>query len=191
VVLWEGVRSLQAPSEIIKTQKNPNLTASEQYTFVECKKKNGKYNDYHRKDMLSVLSKHGISPNILETQRVKELVKQQIENGACDFFSDHDRITDTVANIQASDSSYRKLSGWKLYTINMYAEAECKLSTGEISSREEQESLLNQRLSTNESKFSEVDEAEFMSFIKANTSTMAWLTLQKKSKKDCSYEPAS
>ena len=73
----------------------------------------------------------------------------------------------------------------------MYAEAECKLFTGEISSREEQEKLLNEKLSTNESKFAEVDEAEFTSFIKGNTPTMAWLLLQKKSKKDCSYEPTS
>jgi len=191
VVLWEGVRSLQAPSEIIKTQKDPNLIAAEQYAFVECKKKNGEYDDYHRKDMLLILGKYGISPNKLETQKVKELVKREIESGACDFFSDYDRITDMVAKMQDSESSYRKLSGWKLYTINMYAEAECKMSTGEISSRKEQESLLNQRLLKNESMFSEVDEAEFMSFIKANISTMAWLAGQKKSMKDCSYEPVS
>jgi len=118
-------------------------------------------------------------------------VKREIESGACDFFSDYDRITDMVAKMQDSESSYRKLSGWKLYTINMYAEAECKMSTGEISSRKEQESLLNQRLLKNESMFSEVDEAEFMSFIKANISTVAWLAGQKKSMKDCSYEPVS
>lgn len=192
MVLWQGVRSLQgSPTDVVKTQKDPNLTASEQYSFVECKKKSGELNNYHRQDMLSVLSAHGISPIILETQRVKDLVKRQIEDGACDYFSGYDRIIDMVGKAQDSENSYRKLSDWKLYTINMYAEAECKLFTGEISSREEQEKLLNEKLSTNESKFAEVDEAEFTSFIKGNTPTMAWLLLQKKSKKDCSYEPTS
>lgn len=191
-VLLQGVRTLQGASkEPIKTQKDPNITASEQYAFVECKRRSGEYKDYHHKDMMGVLNAYGIPESILQTQKVKDLANRQIESGGCDFYSGYDRINDMVGKIQSAEGSYRKLSGWQLYTINMYAEAECMISTGELSTRQEQEKLIGEKITENESLFEGVDEKQFTRFVKDNVSTMAWLTQQKKSKRDCSYKPST
>ena len=191
-VLLQGLRTLQGASkEPIKTQKDPNITASEQYAFVECKRKSGEYKDYHHEDMMGVLNAYGIPESILQTQKVKDLVKRQIENGGCDFYSAYDRIKDMVSKIQGAGGTYRKLSGWRLYTINMYAEAECMISTGELSTRQEQEKLIGEKITENESLFEGVDEEQFTRFVKENVSTMVWLTQQKKSQRDCSYKPST
>jgi len=191
LVAWEGMRESHAsPNEPIKTQKDPSIVASEQYAFVECKRRSGEYKRYHHEDMIEVLKAYGIPVSILQTQKVKETASRQIKSGGCDFYSGIDRIKDIVGNIQHSESVYHKLSDWQLYTVNMYAEAECKISTGELSSRQEQEKLVEKRLSKGEGLFEGVGVDQFTDFVKGNISTMAWLTLQKKTKGDCTYRPS-
>lgn len=148
----------------------------------------GEYKDYHYEDMLRVLNSYGIPESILKTQKVKDLANQQIESGSCDFFSGHGRITDMAGDPKDSVASYRKLSGWQLYSVNMFAEAECMMSTGELSSRKEQERIVGEKISENEGLFDGVDENQLTSFLKSNLSTIAWAAQQKKSKKDCRYQ---
>ncbi|MDC0310455.1 hypothetical protein OAL66_01825 [bacterium] len=173
-------------------QKDPEITASEQLTFVECKKLSGDFEERHREDMMKILKFFNVDSRILETQRIKDLVQADIDKGVCDYYSEVDSVFDLGRQMKEQEASaaktYSGFTGWKLATMDIFAEGECRTIRGEFT-LEERADFVENEVAAKDSLFVGVSPENLQEALMNNLGVMAWLIEEKRKVNDCGFIP--
>lgn len=183
-LLEEHVRQ-NANSQVIQTEKDPNITAAEQLSFVLCKKRDGGFTNSHLQDMHYVLKRYGINRSILEKQKVKAMAQEFIDNGSCEFYASYKRIGDMIPEEGEGELKFKSLNGWKREYIKILAEGECRTRTGKLDVRGRESFLVKRLEKIDIPENIGQDDAERV--VKENLSAIVWLAAQKVKFKDCEW----
>ena len=174
-------------TKITVPEKDPKITAAEQLAFVLCKKKQGNYKTHHDKDMRKVLSAHNIDNSLLDSDEVKTQVQKYIDDGACDFYAEYDRVGDLVPKQGEGKAQFKNLIGWEREVVVAMSEGECKTQFGEFGNQE-RENYVMKKLDKI-SYPSDLGEDEMVVKLKTNLPAVFWLIMEKTKNKNCSWMP--
>ena len=172
-------------AHIIKTKKDPNLTSAEQLSFVLCKKRQGSFNKSHINDMYNVLQRFGIDRSILETEKVKAMAQEFVDDGVCDFYASYKSIGDMIPKKGEGESQFNELTGWERSYIKILAEGECRTQTGTLKAQDRESFLIDKLEKITLPENIGQDDAERL--IKEKMPAILWLSKEKLRFNDCQW----